>query len=84
MAGCDLSVKTYDGDNSRLPSNLRAVSYSSLPGWRDDFSVMQVGGSEGKVVWIVNDFVFADEVDGDACGQSLRKQFIERHIVVPL
>ena len=36
MAGCDLSVKTYDGDNSRLPSNLRAVSYSSLPGWRDD------------------------------------------------
>lgn len=36
MAGCDLSIKTYDGDNSKLPSNLRAVSYSSLPGWRDD------------------------------------------------
>ena len=36
VAGCDLSVKTYDGNDSKVPSNLRAVSYSTLPGWRDD------------------------------------------------
>ena len=36
MAGCDLSSPRHVGDNSKVPSNLRAVSYSSLPGWRDD------------------------------------------------
>ena len=36
LAGCDLSTPTHEGDNSKIPSNLHAVSYSSLPGWRDD------------------------------------------------
>ena len=27
---------TSSGDNSVIPSNLKKVSYSSLPGWRDD------------------------------------------------
>ena len=36
VAGCDLSAPTHQGDNSKIPSNLTAVSYSSLPGWRDD------------------------------------------------
>jgi len=36
VAGCDLSSPRHVGDNSKIPSNLRAVSYSSLPGWRDD------------------------------------------------
>ena len=36
IAGCDLSSPRHVGDDSKIPSNLRAVSYSSLPGWRDD------------------------------------------------
>lgn len=36
VAGCDLSAPTHQGDNSKIPSNLTAVSYSALPGWRDD------------------------------------------------
>lgn len=36
LAGCDLSAPMHEGDNSKIPSNLHAVSYSSLPGWRDD------------------------------------------------
>jgi membrane-bound lytic murein transglycosylase A len=39
IAGCgDLSdTESYkSGDNSRIPENLRAVSYSSLPGWAED------------------------------------------------
>lgn len=36
IAGCDLSAPTHSGDNSVVPSNLRRVSYSDLPGWRDD------------------------------------------------
>ena len=36
IAGCDLSSPTHTGDDSKIPSNLRAVSYSALPGWRDD------------------------------------------------
>ena len=36
IAGCDLSSPHHVGDDSKIPSNLRAVSYSSLPGWRDD------------------------------------------------
>lgn len=36
LAGCDLSTPMHVGDDSKIPSNLRAVSYSNLPGWRDD------------------------------------------------
>lgn len=36
LAGCDLSTPTHVGDDSKIPSNLRAVSYSALPGWKDD------------------------------------------------
>ena len=36
IAGCDLSAPTHVGNKSKVPSNLHAVSYSSLPGWRDD------------------------------------------------
>ncbi len=36
LAGCDLSTPTHEGDDSKIPSNLHAVSYSNLPGWRDD------------------------------------------------
>ena len=36
LAGCDLSTPTHVGNDSKMPSNLRAVSYSNLPGWRDD------------------------------------------------
>lgn len=36
IAGCDLSSPTHTGDNSKIPSNLKAVSFSSLPGWRND------------------------------------------------
>ena len=36
LAGCDLSAPMHEGDDSKIPSNLRAVSYSSLPGWKDD------------------------------------------------
>ena len=36
VSGCDLSTPTHVGDDSKIPSNLRAVSYSNLPGWRDD------------------------------------------------
>lgn len=36
IAGCDLSTPTHVGDNSKIPSNLHAVSYSALPGWKDD------------------------------------------------
>ena len=36
VASCDLSSPTHVGDDSKIPSNLHAVSYSSLPGWNDD------------------------------------------------
>ena len=37
LASCDLSTPTHTGDDSVAPSsNMRAVSYSELPGWRDD------------------------------------------------
>jgi len=36
MAGCDLSTHTHVGNNSKIPSNLHAVSYNSLPGWYED------------------------------------------------
>ena len=36
VSGCDLSTPTHVGDDSKIPSNLRAVPYSNLPGWRDD------------------------------------------------
>ncbi len=38
MASCDLSTTTprHSSDKSIVPSNLRAVSYRDLPGWRDD------------------------------------------------
>lgn len=36
MSGCDLSAPTHVGDDSKIPSNLTAVSYAALPGWRDD------------------------------------------------
>ena len=34
--GCDLSTPMHVGDDTKIPSNLRAVSYSNLPGWHDD------------------------------------------------
>ena len=37
LTSCDLSTPTHTGDESVAPSgNLRKVSYSQLPGWRDD------------------------------------------------
>ena len=36
LAGCDLSTPTVSGDSSVIPSNFKRVSYSELPGWRDD------------------------------------------------
>ena len=37
LASCDLSSPTHTGNVSVAPSsNLRPVSYSELPGWRDD------------------------------------------------
>lgn len=36
IAGCDLSPSRHSGDDSVVPGNLRRVSYSDLPGWRDD------------------------------------------------
>ena len=36
LTSCDLSAPTHQGDNSVIPSNLKPVSYSELPGWRDD------------------------------------------------
>ena len=36
ISGCDLSSPTHVGDNSKVADNLRPVSYSALPGWRDD------------------------------------------------
>ena len=36
LSGCDLSTPTVSGDNSIIPSNLKRVSYSQLPGWNDD------------------------------------------------
>ena len=37
LTSCDLPTPTHTGDNSVAPaSNLRAVSYSDLPGWRED------------------------------------------------
>ena len=36
LASCDLSTPTSTTDNSVLPSNFKRVSYSQLPGWRDD------------------------------------------------
>ena len=36
LASCDLSGPTVSGDNSVIPSNFKRVSYSDLPGWRED------------------------------------------------
>ena len=37
LASCDVSTPTHTGDDSTIPSgNLKKVSYSDLPGWRDD------------------------------------------------
>lgn len=36
IAGCDLSTPTHVGDNSKIPSNLHPVSFSSLPDWEKD------------------------------------------------
>ena len=37
LASCDLSTPTHTGDDSVAPaSNLKKVSYSELPGWRED------------------------------------------------
>ena len=36
IAGCDLSTPTHVGDKSKIPSNMRPVSFSSLPDWEKD------------------------------------------------
>lgn len=36
LSSCDLSTPTHRGDDSVIPSNLKKVSYSDLPGWKDD------------------------------------------------
>ena len=37
LASCDVSTPTHTGDDSTIQSeNLKKVSYSDLPGWRDD------------------------------------------------
>ena len=37
LASCDVSTPTHTGNNSTIPSeNLKKVSYSDLPGWRND------------------------------------------------
>ena len=36
LASCDVSTPTVVGDNSVIPSNFKRVSYSELPGWRED------------------------------------------------
>ncbi len=37
LTSCDLRAPTHTGDDSVAPtSNLKAVSYADLPGWRDD------------------------------------------------
>ena len=37
LASCDVSTPTHTGDDSVVPhANLRKVSYSELPGWRED------------------------------------------------
>lgn len=36
LTSCDLSTTTISSDDSVVPSNLKRVSYSDLPGWRDD------------------------------------------------
>ena len=36
LASCDLSTPTSSFDNSVLPANFKKVSYSQMPGWRDD------------------------------------------------
>ena len=37
LASCDLSTPTHTGNESVAPSgNLKKVSYSEIPGWRDD------------------------------------------------
>ncbi len=36
LAGCDVRAPSHSTDRSVIPSNLRAVSYSALPGWHDD------------------------------------------------
>ncbi len=36
MSACDLSISTKTGDDSVIPSNMREVSYSDIPGWHDD------------------------------------------------
>ena len=36
LTSCDLSTPTHQGDNSVIPSNLKKVSYTELPGWEND------------------------------------------------
>ncbi len=36
LSACDVSTPYHSGNDSAIPENLRAVSYSDLPGWRDD------------------------------------------------
>ncbi|MCQ2562173.1 MAG: MltA domain-containing protein [Alphaproteobacteria bacterium] len=36
ITGCDLSTPMHVGNNSKTPSNLHAVSFSSLPDWKND------------------------------------------------
>lgn len=36
LSACDLSTPRHSADNSVVPSNLKRVSYSALPGWHDD------------------------------------------------
>ncbi len=36
LQGCDVRAPSHTTDKSVIPSNLRAVSYSALPGWKND------------------------------------------------
>ena len=36
LASCDLSTPMEGTDNAVVPSNFKRVSYSDMPGWRDD------------------------------------------------
>lgn len=36
LSSCDMSPTTISTNNSVIPSNLKRVSYSQLPGWRED------------------------------------------------
>lgn len=36
LTSCDISTPTHTNNDQVAPSNLRAVSYTDLPGWQDD------------------------------------------------